>query len=444
MPWVAFQSRQAHTHTRPQPSAPPPDTASTGSSSLAAPSTGNERATLQPLSPTQLDSLQRENEQLKEIIRQLAEKAKASAPPAANPSAASATSSSSSSTSPSSPTPFVFQRIPGLGSWLQQSVPSPSAPHASSSSQSASSVPSSTSPSAPPPPDGVDVTPVVDFYASLRSALKKDVQSSSSSALVPSSTSTLSDDEWGRCDSDTDASSTAAKKTAPSVRHEDEAVVHSRSSAVVVTKIPPKPKLHDDSGSLQMMAPSAASSASMDDEFGEDDFDMAVSAGAQAAVASACAAAAASNDPSEEEVGILDLSDVEWWTVVPHPDRPNEAVVAAPPPQLDPQEDEDGFVVVRKQDSVSAIAEFISQMMLKHPDIARLSPEELKSMLESSVLSQVDEPGVVGKAWSYGKTMYTCYTYASTAWGLYKDQTYLRMVAAGVIKTAGWICFFLI
>jgi hypothetical protein len=84
--------------------------------------------------------------------------------------------------------------------------------------------------------------------------------------------------------------------------------------------------------------------------------------------------------------------------VVPHPDRPTEELKAAPPPSVDPQEDEDGFVVVRNKDSFAALSDFLAQMMLQHPEINQLSPEQLRAMIEGS-MSHLKEPSTVGKLW---------------------------------------------
>ena len=113
--------------------------------------------------------------------------------------------------------------------------------------------------------------------------------------------------------------------------------------------------------------------------------------------------------------------------------------------------------------------------MAQHPEIARLSPEQVREMLEQSMVDRgLKEPTTMGKAWKYGMQLYNVWSYG--AWGYsmsdtsntrsnlrtrmvlpvahfalslsrfhrYKDQTVLRLVAAGVIKAATWTMVFLI
>jgi hypothetical protein len=99
-----------------------------------------------------------------------------------------------------------------------------------------------------------------------------------------------------------------------------------------------------------------------------------------------------------------------------HPDREGEELKSAPQPALDPAEDEDGFVLIKSKDSLTALGEFISSMMAQHPEIARLSPEQVRQMLEQSMVDRgLKEPTTMGKAWKYGMQMYNVWSYG--AWG---------------------------
>ncbi len=77
------------------------------------------------------------------------------------------------------------------------------------------------------------------------------------------------------------------------------------------------------------------------------------------------------------------------------------------------------------------------------PEVSRLSPEQLRTMLEGS-LSGLKEPSALGRVWQYGKSAYTVWGWSSTAWSLYQDQTVLRLAAAGIIKCGTWACVFLL
>jgi len=181
-------------------------------------------------------------------------------------------------------------------------------------------------------------------------------------------------------------------------------------------------------------APSAAAAAAATNLSSDFDFDDEFAMGdAVTATGAAAGAGGADDDDEGEEVAVFDMSNADWWFVVPHPDREKEELKSAPAPPLDPQEDEDGYVVVRNKDSYAALSDFLAQMMVSHPEVSRLSPDQLRTMLEGT-LSSLKEPSTLGKIYQYGKSAYTVWGWSSTAWSLYQDQTMLRMAAAGIIK----------
>lgn len=405
----------------------------------------DEAPTIRMLKPEEIEKLQNENEQLKQLILELSEKRKEHANKNGNtvtypnlsalPSAPSAPSSSSSSSS----SEYTFQKI------STQSLFSPSAPPldptAPSPAATLSRRPSLASTLTPE-----QMAPVEDFYESLRKSLAITSKPAPTTASATSATKATSSNTTAAGvmadDDDDDWSDSVCPKAPPIVdsvhapRTEDEAIVHNKHGSVVIHKKPLRPILDDDTGpkpTLSTKKPVADGFDDFEDEFGMETETPSV------------AHAPMATDEPEEEVAIFDVSQADWWYVVPHPDRVNEELVAAPQTPLDPAEDEDGFVLIKSNDSLTALGEFISHMMAKHPDVARLSPEQVRSMIEQSLVDRgITEPSATGKLWRWGSQAYSIWSWSSTFYGFYKDQTAIRMVAAGVIKAATWSCVFLL
>jgi hypothetical protein len=147
----------------------------------------------------------------------------------------------------------------------------------------------------------------------------------------------------------------------------------------------------------------------------------------------------------DEEVAVLDLQDIEWWTIVNPVDEQGNEIK---PAQLTPGEeekkntedsDDEGFVVLKERDYVDALADFITKNIREHhPEAARLTPTQLREMLNGT-FSDLKEPGTLGKAWQWGKFMYTTYGWGQTAWSLYQQPAMVRLVASGVFQAATWV-----
>lgn len=375
--------------------------------------------TVRKLTPAEVEKLQNENAQLKELLKQLSSRAQQQYPNL-GPSASAPPAETDSATATSSPPlEFSFHRI-----------------HPSSSS-------SSTSPSAPPL-DGSPTGAMDNFYDALRKslAISSSASDTATSSVQPAGPSTVPEsdleeesasDEWG----DDVRASPAVPDSLHAPRTEDEAIVYNKHGSVVIHKKPlvrPRDDEEDAPASGSTVAPRQAATEldDFDDEFGM-------------AGEMTTAAAASLPEESAEEIAIFDVSQADWWQVVPHPDRVDEPLASAPPPPVDPAEDEDGFVVVKSKDSLAALGEFISGMMARHPECAALSPEQVRDMLESSLADRgLTTPTTAGQIWQIGKQAYTIWSYSAWGWSLYQDQTVLRMVASGVIKAASWTAVFLL
>lgn len=137
----------------------------------------------------------------------------------------------------------------------------------------------------------------------------------------------------------------------------------------------------------------------------------------------------------EEEVAVVDLSDSDWWTMINPTDE--EDAKAAELPTRDQMEDD--FVVLNKADTMEALADFISKSIQRHyPEAARLPPDQLRLLLDGT-FHELKDPGKLGKAWQWGKFMYSTYGWGTTIWNLYREPAVVKLVASGVYQAATWI-----
>jgi hypothetical protein len=140
-------------------------------------------------------------------------------------------------------------------------------------------------------------------------------------------------------------------------------------------------------------------------------------------------------DIVEEEVAVVDLADSDWWTIVNPTDE--EDAKATELPTRDSMDDD--FVVLNKSDSMEALADFISKSIQRHyPEAARLPPDQLRRMLDGT-FHELKDPGKIGRAWQWGKFMYSTYGWGTTVWNLYREPAMVKLVASGVYQAATWI-----
>lgn len=319
-----------------------------------------------------------------------------------------------------------------------------------------------------------------DLYQSILTSLQRHTVGTSATASSSSSTSSSSsssssdsassipasvprttvDAEWEGCDEDgmslpynmTPAQWKEYKLQKEKEKNkkvlEGEAIIRNKNEGVVITSLPPKKK---KKGVSKKKANTSTKKASSADDFGiDDDFE-----GAVADDGDTDPREDEEDDeeeetqPAEEQIAIVDLDDVEWWTVVPHPDRLDEESEIHPVPSEKIAEqteiDEDGYVVVKNKDYLSAVSDFIASSMVKsNPKLKTMSPEELKKALNGTFSHMRTPANLLEKAWYYGNLTYRTYSWSSCAWSLYRNERLVRLVATGVFKTASWVMVLLL
>ena len=140
---------------------------------------------------------------------------------------------------------------------------------------------------------------------------------------------------------------------------------------------------------------------------------------------------AATDASSEHEVAILDLDDTSWWTLV-DPARDKEAAAE--------YNIEEGYVVVRHEDTVDAMAVYLAQVLVNHPHASRLSARELAAVIDKSLRPLEPRrywPG--GQYITYGYYAYLAYSWTATAYSLYRRPWMIKLVATGAVQAASWL-----
>ena len=141
---------------------------------------------------------------------------------------------------------------------------------------------------------------------------------------------------------------------------------------------------------------------------------------------------AASCASSEHEVAILDLDSEDWWTMISDPTRDKEAAAQ--------YNIEEGYVVVRHEDTVDAMAVYLAQVLVNHPHASRLSARELAAVIDKSLRPL--EPRrywLGGRYITYGYYAYLAYSWTATAYSLYRRPWMIKLVATGAVQAASWL-----
>ena len=130
---------------------------------------------------------------------------------------------------------------------------------------------------------------------------------------------------------------------------------------------------------------------------------------------------------------MVDLDNCEWWTLV-DPTRDKEAAAQ--------YSIEEGYVVVQHSDTVDALSSYLASILHSHPDAARLTPDQLRRLIEKA-LQPVERPtgfsSWCGGYLTYGYYTYLAWSWGSTAWSLYQRPWLIKIVASGAITAASWI-----
>lgn len=136
------------------------------------------------------------------------------------------------------------------------------------------------------------------------------------------------------------------------------------------------------------------------------------------------------DDPNA--VGFVDISDLDWWTVVPRPSE-TEPFVEIEPLTLD-----GAYVFVEEDDIVQAIAEFVAYYITAIPATKHLSQEKLQKLLEGT-FDELQEHGPLRKLWDWGQFLYVTYGWGQMGFNLYKEPETALFVMRSVWTASKWL-----
>lgn len=114
-----------------------------------------------------------------------------------------------------------------------------------------------------------------------------------------------------------------------------------------------------------------------------------------------------------------DLEDPDWWSWVTDKDMFNT-----------PSEDVDsldgsGYIVIETDDVIDAMANFIAQYLLVHPDTKNMTPKQVQEAVVCA-LAELRVKGTFRRLWDWGKFFYTTGSWATTAFGVYRNPILVR------------------
>ena len=362
-------------------------------------------------------------------------------------SASSAAAAPSSSSSSSSSVASWLPSLPSLS--LPSFLSSASSTSAASSASSAhlsfenaaapppyplpciSSSPSTSLTSTPPPliqPPPADVSYLRSLLATFTSSSSS---SSSSAASQPTSGVTPSGLRWEKVDGvkgfalSMPTGSEDSKEYAAQHRISDEELAHVKH---ICQQLQQQQQPQSSNVTLASSASPTSSPSKLPAPMPSATALHAITTGGTALCSTSDSATAQS---SEREVALLDIDSIDWWELV-DPGRSKEAAAE--------YNIEENYVVVRHEDTVDAMAQYLAQVLANHPYASQLSARELAAVIDKSLRPL--EPRrywLSGRYVTYGYYAYLAYSWSATAYSMYRRPWLIKLVATGAVQAASWL-----
>jgi len=168
------------------------------------------------------------------------------------------------------------------------------------------------------------------------------------------------------------------------------------------------------------------------------------------------------DEPPEQQVAVLDLHNVEWFSLVEKEKENTEEEDV----YMDVQHDSSAvplnigkdtmhddskaaellggdYELIQDDELSTALADYVAASMARFPDAKQLSAEDMKNLLERTFGDQRHE-GSLAKLWGWGNWAYSMYGWGMWSFQLYKDPAMVKLVATGVFKAAKWALVFVL
>ncbi|XP_057490565.1 uncharacterized protein LOC130776383 [Actinidia eriantha] len=124
----------------------------------------------------------------------------------------------------------------------------------------------------------------------------------------------------------------------------------------------------------------------------------------------------------------VDLEEPSWWVWVTDEMTPHDV-------EEQSGIDNENYLIVREEQVVDGVANFMAKCILSNPKALTLTPEELQKTLHKA-LGGVNKVEKMLHVWQAGKLFYTLSTWGLALAGLYRTRAVLKVAAMGVHTTS--------
>jgi len=126
--------------------------------------------------------------------------------------------------------------------------------------------------------------------------------------------------------------------------------------------------------------------------------------------------------PEKDEVAVVDMRDVEWWTIV-NPESLEENR------SMDEEASElgDSFAVVKEDDVVESMANYVAVSIERNADARKLSPAEMKKVIDGT-FAQMKKQGALSQAYGWGMWLYSSYSWGSYIVRIYREPVLVKLL----------------
>ena len=94
-------------------------------------------------------------------------------------------------------------------------------------------------------------------------------------------------------------------------------------------------------------------------------------------------------------------------------------------------EDEDDFEMMSHDDCHEALKTHITSLIMNHPEIKKMKPNELSKFINNSINSSLFKKKKIVRLWSYGTSIYRYATIGYTIFTIYQHPIIVKMAFIG-------------
>jgi len=125
----------------------------------------------------------------------------------------------------------------------------------------------------------------------------------------------------------------------------------------------------------------------------------------------------------KDEVAVVDMDNVEWWTIVNPESLEEEKDITFEDSELG-----DSYAVINQDDVTESLANFVAVSIQRNPDAKQLTPAELKKVLDGT-FAQMKKQGTLSSAYGWGMWLYSSYSWGSYIVRVYREPMMVKLIA---------------